>query len=336
MTTINKLTRTDVVIAGDVVPVYVQNQGDARGAAMSVILAYIQTALTFPAIAGFTTQYAAPSASGFSVQVTDGSADIHLILTPTGPFAAGTIVLPLASGAVDGQTVLVNTTQAIAAVTFSLNGASSIIGGPVSFGANDTIMLKYDAPALAWYMVDRSVQFPLANGGALGTPASGNLTNCTGYDMADLVGLAAGVATFLAAPSSANLAAAVTGETGSGALVFGTSPTLVTPNIGGATADYLQRGSPVTKAGNFSVGLTENWIICNGGATITVTLPAAASFIGREIMMVNRQAFTVVSATANVVNLLGGAAATAIMPATAGRWVSLVSDGTNWITMNGV
>jgi hypothetical protein len=47
-----------------------------------------------------------------------------------------------------------------------------------------------------------------------------------------LTALGAGVATFLETPSSANLAAAVTGETGSGALVFATSPTLVTPALG--------------------------------------------------------------------------------------------------------
>lgn len=41
----------------------------------------------------------------------------------------------------------------------------------------------------------------------------------------------AGVGTFLATPSSANLAAAVTGETGTGALVFGTSPSLTTPIV---------------------------------------------------------------------------------------------------------
>jgi hypothetical protein len=39
------------------------------------------------------------------------------------------------------------------------------------------------------------------------------------------------VADFLASPTSANLAAAVTGETGSGSLVFATSPTLTTPTI---------------------------------------------------------------------------------------------------------
>ena len=66
----------------------------------------------------------------------------------------------------------------------------------------------------------------------LGTPQSGTLTSCTGLPVASgISGLGAGVATFLATPSSANLASAVTGETGTGALVFGTSPTLATPTL---------------------------------------------------------------------------------------------------------
>ena len=398
MTTINKLTRTDTVTAGDVVPVYVQNQGDARGAAMSVLLAYIQSNLVFPN-PDATTQYAAPSTSGFSVQVTDSLADVHLILTPTGPFAAGTIVLPAAANLIDAQLVLINTTQSVAALTIDLNGATAITGAPTSFAANDTLLLKYDLPTSTWYMVGHSVQLPLATGGPLGAPLSGNLTNCTGYDLADLVGAAAGILTFLATPTSANLLAAVTNETGSGALVFGTSPTLVTPALGtpsaavltnatglpistgvsglgagvsaflatpssatlatavadetgagalvfntgcalvtpflgAASAESLRRGAVVTQTGNFSVGVADNWITCNGGASITVTLPtAAAPNIGREIMLKTIAAFTVVSASANVVPLAGGAAGTAILSATAGKYATLVSDGTNWITM---
>ena len=66
----------------------------------------------------------------------------------------------------------------------------------------------------------------------LGTPQSGTLTNCTGLPVASgISGLGANVATFLATPSSANLIAAVTNETGTGALVFGTSPTIASPTL---------------------------------------------------------------------------------------------------------
>lgn len=66
----------------------------------------------------------------------------------------------------------------------------------------------------------------------LGTPTSGTLTSCTGLPVATgISGLGTGIATFLATPSSANLIAAVTDETGSGALVFGTSPTLSSPML---------------------------------------------------------------------------------------------------------
>jgi len=95
----------------------------------------------------------------------------------------------------------------------------------------------------------------------------------------------------------------------------------------------FSRGAPVTKTANFTLADSENWIICNGTGSITVTLPAASTQVGREISLKNIAAFTVVSASSNVVPLVGGAAGTAILPATAGSWVTLVSDGTNWIIM---
>jgi hypothetical protein len=79
--------------------------------------------------------------------------------------------------------------------------------------------------------------------GALGTPSSGDLTNCTGITPSNIGGLGAGVATWLGTPSSANLAAAVTDETGSGALVFATSPTLVSPALGTPTSVNLTYGT---------------------------------------------------------------------------------------------
>lgn len=63
-----------------------------------------------------------------------------------------------------------------------------------------------------------------------GTTAWTSLSYATGaVAVGNITGLGTGVATWLATPSSANLASAVTDETGSGALVFGTSPTIATP-----------------------------------------------------------------------------------------------------------
>jgi len=124
---------------------------------------------------------------------------------------------------------------------------------------------------------------------ALGTPASGTLTNCVGLPIATGVsGLGAGVATFLATPSSANLAAAVTGETGSGALVFATSPTLTTPTLGVATATSINKvafTAPATAA-TLTIAdgktLTANHSLTLAGTDgTTMTFPGTSATIAR-------------------------------------------------------
>ena len=100
---------------------------------------------------------------------------------------------------------------------------------------------------------------------ALGTPASGTLTNCSNLPIAGITGLGAGVATFLATPSSANLASAVTDETGSGALVFATSPTLTTPALGTPSSATLTNatGLPIV------AGTTGTLSVARGGTGVT-------------------------------------------------------------------
>lgn len=101
-----------------------------------------------------------------------------------------------------------------------------------------------------------------------------------------------------------------------------------------ANTDYMGVGAPITKTANFTVADGEIWYINNkSGSTCTVTLPAAASWTGRNLTFKNMQAQTLVSASSNVVPIDSTSAGTAILLAVVGNWATMVSDGTNWVIM---
>lgn len=104
----------------------------------------------------------------------------------------------------------------------------------------------------------------------------------------------------------------------------------VTGKLNGTQLDL---NAPVTKTASFTLGDTENFVVCNGAGSITVTFPTASANSGRVVWIKTIAAQTVVSASSNVKPIGSNTAGTAILAASAGAWAMLVCDGTDWIVM---
>ncbi len=189
----------------------------ANGLSNRGVIAYAQ--INFSNLAGSLACSQAPALTG-DVTASAGSCVTSLPSTisaggPTGSATVAPIITYDAKGrltAVSSATV----TPAIGSVTGLGTGVATALGTNVgSAGAF------------------------VSNGGALGTPASGTLTNATGLPISTGInGLGTGIATFLATPSSANLASALSDETGTGFAVFSVSPALTgTPTAPTAAAN---------------------------------------------------------------------------------------------------
>jgi hypothetical protein len=184
-------------------------------------------------------------------------ANTPTLVTPNIGAATGTSLVLSGDLTVNGTTTTINSTEITvddknltlgSVATPTDAGADG--GGITLKGATDKTFSWIDATD-AW---TSSEHINLASGkafylnGTLETAATQTLTNKT-IDGAsntltvrianDVSGLGTGVATFLATPSSSNLAAALTDEAGSGTVAFTTSPTFVTPTLGAAAATSI-------------------------------------------------------------------------------------------------
>jgi hypothetical protein len=161
----------------------------------------------------------------------------------------------------------------------------------------------------------------------IGTPGFANLSNATDLPISTGVsGLATGVATFLATPSSSNLITVVTDETGTGNLVFSTSPVLTTPNIGTPSFANLSNatGLPLTGVTGFGANVatflatpsSSNLLDAVTDETGTGNLVFSTSPTLETSLVAGTSSFDLVNTTATTVNFAGAATTLSVGAAT--------------------
>ncbi len=149
MPTINQLPLLSQVSAGDQIPVYTPNNGDARRMPVSSLLTYFQQTFASPTMA---TNIYTPG-TGFNVSVPTPTAPQWMLILPAGTLATGTITLPLNTQTPDGTEVLITTTQQITAFTLAPNGAAALYGDPTTLAAEDFFRMRFVQSTNSWYRI---------------------------------------------------------------------------------------------------------------------------------------------------------------------------------------
>lgn len=180
------------------------------------------------------------------------------------------------------------------AVTACLNLGTNLTLSGNTLNASSTAATAFSALTGS---TNTSAAMVVGTGASLAVTGSGTIA-ATSAPLSGISGLGAGIATWLATPSSANLAAALTDETGTGSAVFGTSPTLTTPNLGTPSAINLSNATALPLSALANLGTTTtvlhgnaagnpSFAAVNLATDVTGTLPSGNGGTGNAFFAVS-------------------------------------------------
>jgi hypothetical protein len=161
MATLNQLSTATTLTSSDQIIFYSTINGSGRKASLATLLDWIEGAWMSPTFQRVT---ASPTLAGFTLALPTTANSLFVLLTPTGTMATGTIVLPAAASAADGQEIVLYTSQEVTVLSFTLNGATALNGAPTGIQAGASLTLRYDALSLAWYTISKPSSLTIQSG----------------------------------------------------------------------------------------------------------------------------------------------------------------------------
>jgi hypothetical protein len=183
-----------------------------------------------------------------------------------------------------GSITVTGATSSTLTIGTGLSGVSFNGSSPVTIAIDSTVATLTGSQTLTNKTINGSnntITNVSLTSGVTGTLPAGN--GGTG-----ITSLGSGIATWLGTPSSANLASAVTDETGTGALVFASSPTLTTPRLAGSSTGYSSFASSNTSATNYTItfpaeNMTVGFRNIPNAGTKTSSYTLASTDIGKYV-----------------------------------------------------